>query len=98
MGAGKTSVGRTLARHLGWGFDDLDDRIETRAKRSIAEIFRDLGEAGFRRLENAALRELLGELSAGPRVVALGGGAYAQPQNATLLESTRVPVVFWMAR
>ncbi len=59
MGAGKTSVGRSLSRRLGWDFEDLDDRIQARAGRSIAEIFRDLGETEFRRLENAALRELL---------------------------------------
>lgn len=94
MGAGKTSVGRSLGRRLGWDFEDLDDRIQARAARSIAEIFRDLGEAEFRRLENAALRELLSELSAGPRIVALGGGAFAQPENAALLESSGARVIF----
>ncbi len=94
MGAGKTSVGRSLGRRLGWDFEDLDDRIQARAGRSIAEIFRDLGEAEFRSLENTSLRELLGELDAGPRVVALGGGAYAQPGNAALLESAGVHVIF----
>jgi shikimate kinase len=94
MGAGKTSAGRSLGRRLGWDFEDLDDRIEARAGRSIAEIFRDAGEAEFRRQENSALRELLHELRASPRVVALGGGAYAQADNAALLEGAGVPVVF----
>jgi len=94
MGAGKTSVGRSLGRRLGWSFEDLDDRIQARAGRSIVEIFRDSGEREFRRLENAALRELLRELSSGPRVVALGGGAFAQPENAALIESADVQVVF----
>ncbi|MGA7382352.1 MAG: shikimate kinase [Terriglobales bacterium] len=94
MGAGKTSVGRSLSRRLAWEFEDLDDRIQARAARSIPEIFRDLGEREFRRLENAALRELLSELSAGPRIVALGGGAFAQPENAALLESAEAPVIF----
>jgi shikimate kinase len=87
MGAGKTCVGRSLGRRLGWDFEDLDDRIQARAGRSITEIFRDLGEAEFRRMETAALGELLSELTAGPRVLALGGGAFAQPENAALLES-----------
>jgi shikimate kinase len=90
MGAGKTSVGRSLARRLGWSFEDLDDRIQARAQRSIAGIFRDLGEAEFRRLENVALRELLSEPAAGCRVVALGGGAFSSPENAALLERARV--------
>jgi shikimate kinase len=94
MGAGKTSVGRSLSRRLGWIFEDLDDRIQTRTGRSIAELFRDLGEGEFRRLETAALRELLNELSRGPRVVALGGGAFAQSENAGLIESTGARVIF----
>jgi shikimate kinase len=94
MGAGKTSVGRSLGQRLGWSFEDLDDRIQVRAGRSIAEIFRDSGEAEFRRLENTALHELLDELSTGPRVVALGGGAFAQPENAALLERAEVHVIF----
>jgi shikimate kinase len=94
MGAGKTSVGRSLARRLGWDFEDLDDRIQARAGRSITAIFRDLGEAEFRRMENTALRELVAELVAGPRVVALGGGAFAQPENAALLASSPAQVVF----
>jgi shikimate kinase len=94
MGAGKTSVGRSLGRRLGWAFEDLDDRIQARAGRAITEIFRDLGESEFRRLENAALHELLSERSAGPRIVALGGGAFAQPENAALLAGADAPVIF----
>jgi shikimate kinase len=94
MGAGKTTVGRALARRLGWEFEDLDDRIQLREGRSIAEIFRDSGEAEFRRAESAALRQVLRELDSSPRIIALGGGAFAQPENATLLENAGVPVVF----
>ena len=94
MGAGKTSVGRSLGRRLGWSFEDLDDRVQASAGRSIVEIFRDSGEAEFRRLENAALQAVLRELSSGPRVVALGGGAFAQPENVALLENEGVAVVF----
>ena len=94
MGAGKTSVGERLSQRLGWGFEDLDDRIETREHRLIAEIFRESGEGEFRRAEHAALRELLADLGSSPRVVALGGGAFAQTMNVTLLEESGVPVVF----
>jgi shikimate kinase len=94
MGAGKTSVGRSLARRLGWEFEDLDDRIQARAGRSIAEIFSDLGEVEFRRLENAALSELLSHVNNAPRIVALGGGAFTQPENVALIERASVGVVF----
>ena len=47
MGAGKSTVGRRLAKKLGWKFIDLDAEIERREGRSIAEIFRENGEAYF---------------------------------------------------
>ena len=95
MGAGKTSVGRVLAKFLGWTFEDLDDRIVAREGRSIEAIFRDWGEAEFRRAELAALQEILQELtSSPPRIVALGGGAFAQPQAAELLAASANPIVF----
>jgi len=94
MGAGKTSVGRVLSQHLGWPFEDLDDRIEAREGRSIEEIFRDSGETAFRRAETAALRELLAGLGPSSRIVALGGGAIVQPENARLLQEAGAAVVF----
>jgi shikimate kinase len=94
MGVGKTSVGRALSQLLGWRFDDLDDRIEAREKRSIEEIFRDSGEAEFRRVESAALRELIAELGDSPRVVALGGGAITQGENARMLQESGGRVIF----
>jgi len=95
MGAGKSSVGRALAEQLAWTFEDLDTRIERRERRTVAEIFRDSGESGFRRAEHAALKELLSELPTGAeRIVALGGGAFAQKRNAGLVEAVGVPTVF----
>jgi shikimate kinase len=93
MGAGKTSVGRVLAALLGWRFVDLDDRIVQREGRSVPEIFEHSGEAAFRRAESAALRELLAELNV-PAVIALGGGAFVQAENASLLQGTGTPVIF----
>jgi shikimate kinase len=95
MGSGKTSVGRALAQRLGWDFEDLDDRIVGREGRSVAEIFRDSGEPEFRRAEHEALKQLLGELGRGrARIVALGGGAFAQEKNAAHLKAAEVLTVF----
>jgi len=95
MGSGKSSVGRALSRRLEWRFEDLDERIQAREGRSIAEIFRDSGEVGFRQAEHTALRELVEELPpSSPVVVALGGGAFAQAENAALLKAAGALTVF----
>jgi shikimate kinase len=95
MGAGKSSVGRALSHQLGWRFEDLDERIQAREGRTIEQIFRQSGEAEFRRAEHAALRELLADLGSPPRVVALGGGTFVQTGNAELLlAETGVQVIF----
>ncbi len=95
MGAGKTSVGRALARRLGWRFVDLDQQIEMRAGQTIAEVFAGSGESAFRAMETEALRELLAELEhASPAVVALGGGAALGEDNAALLAAGGAPQVF----
>ena len=95
MGAGKSSVGRALGERLGWRFVDLDERIEQREGRTVAELFRTSGEQKFRRAERAALRELLKELQSGSAmIVALGGGAFVQKENAAGIKSSGVPTVF----
>ena len=70
-GAGKSSVGKRVARKLGLSFVDVDDRIEEVLGKSIREIFADEGEAYFRAAEEEATIELLGTSD----VVSLGGGA-----------------------
>jgi len=95
MGAGKSSVGRALGRRLNWIFEDLDDRIEQREQRRVAEIFRDSGEPAFRRAETSALRQVIEQLRGGiSRIVALGGGAFAQKENAALIAASGVPTIF----
>jgi shikimate kinase len=95
MGAGKSSVGRALGQRLNWVFEDLDDRIETRERRTVAEIFRDSGESEFRRAERAALEQVLAELGGGiARIVALGGGAFVQKKNVARLKASSVPTIF----
>lgn len=73
MGAGKTSMGRLLARRLGVGFADSDEEIVKAAAMSIADIFRIYGEEGFRDGERRVMKRLLEE---GARVLASGGGAF----------------------
>lgn len=94
MGAGKSSVGAALSRKLGWPFEDLDERIQAREQRSIEQIFRQSGEAVFRQLEHAALRSLVEELGASAKVVALGGGAFAQANNAGLVKEAGWSTIF----
>lgn len=84
MGAGKTTVGRALARQLEYAFFDLDELITARAGKSIQEIFAELGEAEFRSLESEAIQSCSDLVRS---VVALGGGAYVQEANRTLLRA-----------
>ncbi len=89
MGCGKTSVGRHLARRLGWTFVDLDAAIEEREGEPIHRIFRVRGEPRFREIE----REELGSVSRRRAVVvALGGGAFCSEENRRIVESTGVSV------
>jgi shikimate kinase len=89
MGAGKTSVGRELARRMGWTFQDLDEIIERNQGKPVADIFAGAGEAEFRRLESATLEQVLSRKSAcGNTVLALGGGAFVQPHNRIALEKS----------
>ena len=91
MGSGKSTVGRALARRLARGFVDSDDEIESRAGKSIAQIFADEGEPSFRAQEVQVIADLA---ERGPVVVALGGGAIAQPGGPERL--ARAGVVIYL--
>ncbi len=78
MGAGKSTVGKLLARELLWNFLDLDAVVARHADRTVPTIFAEMGEREFRRLESEALRQVvLKPLT----VVALGGGTLIDPSN-----------------
>ena len=91
MGAGKTTVGRALARRLDWRFEDIDERIEKAEGRDVAAIFRQSGEPYFRTLERQALADLLTTRGV---VVATGGGTPMDPANRALM--ARDGVVAWL--
>jgi shikimate kinase len=95
MGSGKSTVGRELARRMGWSFFDLDEEIEAAGKTTISEIFETRGEEEFRRIESAALRRHVDLIERGrPAVVALGGGAFVAEANRRLLLGNGV--VVWL--
>ncbi len=82
MGAGKTTIGRLLARKLGMQFIDSDHEIEARTGASIPWIFEIEGEQSFRRREAEVIREL----TAQPGIVlATGGGAILNPESRQFL-------------
>jgi shikimate kinase len=92
MGVGKSTVGERLAARLGRAFRDTDREVERVAGRTIAEIFETEGEAHFRALEAEAIRAATAEAA----VVALGGGAIAEPGAMECLLASG-EVVFLMA-
>ena len=94
MGAGKTTIGRALARRLALEFADTDRELVERTGVSVATIFEIEGEEGFRRRESA----LLAELAARPGlVVATGGGAVLGEANRELMRANGT-VVYLRAR
>lgn len=84
MGAGKTTVGRQLARLLKFEFVDADQEIEARTGTSIAVIFEIEGEDGFRRRESAVIAELVKRHGI---VLATGGGVVLSPENREQLRA-----------
>jgi len=92
MGAGKTSVGRRIARQLGWRHVDADKRIERTTGRSIPDIFAHDGEERFRAIEHEVLETLL--RVPGRTVVSTGGGAVLSPANCALMRERGI--VVWL--
>ena len=95
MGSGKSTVGRELARRMGWSFFDIDDEIEAAERMAISGIFETRGEAEFRRIESTIVRQHVARIGQGrPAVVALGGGAFVAEANRELLLANGV--VVWL--
>ena len=90
MGSGKTSVGRELAKRLGWSFVDTDELIERMAGKSVPAIFQEDGEPYFRDLESEAIRVAVGCPRA---VLATGGGAVLRAENMALLKACGLVVL-----
>jgi shikimate kinase len=82
MGAGKTAVGRRLAKALDRPFEDADSAIEAAAGTTIANIFAEIGEPAFRIKERQIIQRLLSD---GHQVLALGGGAFMDPDTRALI-------------
>jgi shikimate kinase len=93
MGAGKSAVGRSLARTLAVRFVDSDDEVARRSGCSLSEIFEREGEQGFRERE----RELIDAVAGQEAIVSLGGGAVSQPGAADRLAAAGT-VVYLRAR
>lgn len=84
MGAGKTTIGKLLAKHLGKDFYDTDHEIEKRTGVKIPVIFELEGEAGFRKRETAVIQDLTKLQNI---VMATGGGAVIAEENRQLLQA-----------
>src|SRR6266508_5516654 len=85
VGAGKSTIGKILARNLNLPFVDSDQVIETNSGMSISQMMAQQGELAVRDKETAALKQIV---SSKECVIALGGGALLRDENRALVEST----------
>lgn len=95
MGSGKTTVGKKVAKLLGWRFLDADVELERRTGRSVAGWFESEGEPGFRAAEADLLHALLDEAAPDDRLVlGAGGGVVVTDRNRDRLKAGDVTVVY----
>ena len=90
MGVGKSTVGKALSERLGYGFVDMDEMIERRAGVKIKDMFAGEGEKRFRALEKEVAKEVAEK---DRHVIACGGGAVLDPENAEALRSNSVLIL-----
>jgi shikimate kinase len=97
MGSGKSTTARLLSSQLGWPKTDLDKSITEVTGLTVAQIFATRGEAEFRRIEREQLEKIVAEYAETqrPRIVSLGGGTIAQPQNLALLRENGA-ILIWL--
>jgi shikimate kinase len=95
MGAGKSSVGRVLARKLHRPLLDSDELIEERTGRTVREIWSSDGEAAFRAIETETLLAMLADTE--PAVVAAAGGVVLAEANRSALAASDAHVVWLLA-
>jgi len=89
MGAGKTTLGRPLAQVMKLEFIDLDNFIEARYRKTVKEIFAEMGEEGFRKIEHRSLEEVSEYENV---VIALGGGTPCFMDNMDIVKKAGVSV------
>src|SRR5579864_5337312 len=85
-GAGKSTLGKLLAKKIGWNFVELNKEIEAQNGLSVAEIIALYGQEGFRRMEQTAHQQLLARNE--PTVLATGGGIVSEPLTFDLVLSS----------
>ena len=90
-GAGKSSIGKALAKELNLNFIDSDSEIEKISHKKISEIFIEDGEPAFRLLEVDVVRKVLADFDG---VISLGGGAPINKEIQEVLQDANYPVVF----
>ena len=90
-GAGKSSIGKSLAKELNLNFIDSDSEIEKISHKKISEIFIEDGEPAFRLLEVDVVRKVLADFDG---VISLGGGAPINKEIQEVLQDANYPVVF----
>lgn len=89
MGSGKSTIGRYVAKDMGWRFIDMDDYVEQRLGCTISEFFAKHGEEAFRQAEADALKELAKEPRA---VIATGGGAPCHFDNMEVMRAAGLTI------
>lgn len=89
MGAGKSCVGRTLAKRLDLPFRDSDEEVERAAGCTVKDIFEKYGEPAFRDCEKRVIQRMLSE---GPAIIATGGGAFMDPDTRAAIHELGVSV------
>jgi shikimate kinase len=86
MGAGKSVIGKSLSKSLGYKFFDLDAYIELKEGKKISQIFEEKNEVFFRKLENKYLKELI--LIKDKKIISTGGGTPCFENNFNIIQSS----------